>query len=142
MDVTWGAILLAIITSAVGSVGIWETVRYLLARKSHIRVAEASVQKTEAEAASLMADADSKALESANRMIDSLTAQYARLEKRINEQNDRIDTQDDRLCQLETKLARYARRIEVLMDGIKRLHEQIHSLGTEPIWTPDDWNGG
>ena len=54
---------------------------------------------------------------------------------------------EDRVAKLETKegeqdckITRFGQRVIYLMDGIKKLTEQIIGLGHIPAWKPDEWD--
>lgn len=118
----WGTVIVAVISA----IGLDRLVVYLFEARARRRKAEAEADAAEAEATN-------RTLDGAFRLIDVLTKQ--------------IEAQDCEIAQVKTRVSRVEqlhraalKRIEYLMDGIKRLLSQINDLGHEPVWTPDEWD--
>jgi len=129
---SWESILLAII----GAVGLDRLLIYLDQRRAQRRKAEAeadqtgaSARKTDAEADDIQANAWEKAFANLER---SLTGQIKFQEKRITEL-----TQD--VNELKCALTEAYNRIVYLMDGIRKLINQIYQARQTPVWTPTEW---
>lgn len=125
---TWGEFG-TILVSVLGAIGIRELIIYFVNRKANARKAEAEADKATAEARLADAVADGKTLENAFRLIDVLTAQVSLIEKRVSDQARKIEN----LERVNRSLRAY---VQVLLDGIKKLNEQIRCHDDEPVWTP------
>lgn len=83
-------------------------------------------KKNNAEAEKSTADANEVITSTVIKLIDPLN-------KKIEELEARVKT-------LESRSARYLKRIISLMDGIRVLINQLERAKLTPEWQPDEWN--
>lgn len=150
-------LVLAIVGAAIGSVGFWQVITWLLARNANKRIAEAQADKETAGALAAAVgihrtefEADSVAVKNSQEIMaqalnmlkvyqDDLAK--AREEKQqIVDENRKLQAQIRHLEESVTKMAQRFDVMDVVIidmaSGMKRLSDQLKENGLQPIWRP------